>query len=102
MYQEEAEAYIQDISKPLKDAMQEFHALDGRKGLHPYKAIERRVRVAIAIRFGVNPDNQAITDADLRMLATEYASLGFDRRAPRPWTLPLIAYPMRITNYPCI
>ncbi len=59
-----AEAFIGDVSKPLKDLLPE------------YRVVEKRVEAAIAARFGL-PEKMpaAVKDADLVMLATEQRQL---------------------------
>jgi hypothetical protein len=55
-----AEAFIGDITRPLKQLLPEF------------KRIEANVQDAIIERFGMNPDyKQAVKEADLRVLAAE-------------------------------
>jgi hypothetical protein len=59
-----AEAFIGDITRPLKQLLPD------------YKAIERRVQEAIFVRFGLNPDLPSeVRDADLRVLAAEQSQI---------------------------
>ena len=85
------EAYVQDVSAPLKWAMRELAHES------PYDRIEHRVDLAIAKRFKLErPLPKEVRDADLRMLATEARALGFLEKAPQPWSLPLPPYDMEI------
>jgi hypothetical protein len=67
-----AEAYLQDLSSPLKLALQAL-------GMgNPYAELERRMVSAIAERFGLFPSqlhHPSIKYADLVMLATERRDL---------------------------
>jgi uncharacterized protein len=55
-----AEAFIGDITRPLKQLLPEF------------KRIEANVQDAIIERFGMNPEyREAVKEADLRVLAAE-------------------------------
>jgi hypothetical protein len=60
-----AEAFIGDVTRPLKSLLPE------------YKAIEKRIEAVIADRFGLGNacDHTQVKDADLRMLAAEQADL---------------------------
>lgn len=59
-----SEAYLGDVSSPLKQMLPE------------YKAIERRVEMAICARFGLPfPLHPSIKKADLQMLVTEKRDL---------------------------
>lgn len=70
-----SEAYIADVSAPLK----------GLPELSGYLAIEKRIQAMIYRRFGLDPDAVPpdVREADLRMLATEKAALL--REEPRSW-----------------
>ena len=60
-----AEAFIGDVTRPLKSLLPE------------YKAIERRIEEVIADRFALSDlcDHGLIKQADLRMLAAEQADM---------------------------
>ena len=61
-----SEAYLGDVSSPLKQMLSE------------YKIIERRVEDAIYARFGISPteeSNKAIKKADIILLGTEKRDL---------------------------
>lgn len=74
-----AEAYVQDITRPLKQV------------LEGHRAVEARVWEVIAERFGLPgllpPE---VKEADMRMLATEAEYLMLP--PPRPWNLPATPY----------
>ena len=66
-----AEAYVHDVSAPLKSAMRE---VEGRET--SYDIITHRVDAAISAKFGLtSPIPEAVRIADLRMLATEFDDL---------------------------
>lgn len=79
-----AEAYIGDVSTPLK------RAIRGEGQLSEYDVIEQRVEAAVLQRFlwrgaTMGDDVRAlIKRADMIALATEHAAL-FDGPPPRPW-----------------
>lgn len=80
------EAYIGDVSTPLK------RALRGEGTISEYDVIEARIAAAVARRFGrldaVAGFAELIKHADMIALATEHAEL-FDGPTPRPWGLEL-------------
>jgi 5'-deoxynucleotidase YfbR-like HD superfamily hydrolase len=68
-----AEAYIGDVSSPLKALLPE------------YKLIEKRIEAAIFTRFGLPPQiDRLVKEADMVMLATERRDLMPQNRAR--WT----------------
>jgi hypothetical protein len=89
------EAYLQDLSRPLKLAMRAFcHPYS------PYDIIEMNLDRVIAEHFGLErPLPFDVKIADTRMLATEAAELGFLDKAPHPWDLP-DRYPEKISPLP--
>lgn len=63
-----AEAFIGDVSKPLKDILPE------------YRVIEKRIETAVLGRFGLTPHlSPAVKEIDVRMLATEQRQLMHNR-----------------------
>jgi 5'-deoxynucleotidase YfbR-like HD superfamily hydrolase len=102
-----AEAYVGDVSTPLKRAMREISF-----GHFSYDQIEARVHKAIAARFGIHPPEVSplpdfrehcdalIKRADLIALATEHRDL-FNSPTPRSWGLELPdAWPGRVDPWP--
>lgn len=95
-----AEAYIGDVSTPLK------RALRGEGTVSEYDAIEHRITSAIDLRFGVlgSPARirmaaNFIKRADLIALATEHAQL-FTGPPPRSWGIELPQpWPYKITPW---
>lgn len=68
-----AEAYVQDISRPLKVAMRRVSGVP--KLITPYDEIERRVAAAVAERFGLSLaelEHPEVKRGDLVMLRTEW------------------------------
>jgi hypothetical protein len=89
-----AEAYIGDVSRPLKIAMRELAddlCTNSAYCFSPYDRITERFEQAIADKFslGDSCNDPAIKRADLIMLATEARDLGFLEKAFRSWNLPL-------------
>jgi hypothetical protein len=83
------EAYIADVSSPLKQAMRQLQG----GGVTPYDQIEAHVDSAIAQHFNLTrPLPEAVVEADLRMLATEARDLGLTWRAMRNWHLKCLPY----------
>ena len=84
-----AEAYMQDLSQPLKVAMRLIHK--DNNGKTAYDILENRMHQAVAERFGVDyPFPSPVKIADLRLLATEAEDLGF---GTLNWDLPEPRYP---------
>jgi hypothetical protein len=89
------EAYVQDVSAPLKWAMR------GSATNSAYDIVEARIDVTIAKQFGlIRPLPPEVKVADLRMLATEADDLGFLGGAPRSWRLSHARFPDRIECWP--
>lgn len=79
-----AEAYVGDVSAPLKRAMRGLGEGD------PYREIERRADAVIAKRFSLTrPLPAPVKVADMRMLATEKLMLG---KEAKPWELAFQPY----------
>lgn len=91
------EAYIGDVSTPLK------RALRGEGQLSEYDAIEERITRTIRDRFGLVWTDWALSivkRADLIALATEHAAL-FDGPTPRSWGFDLPQpWPYKIEPWP--
>jgi hypothetical protein len=87
-----AEAYVADVSRPLKEAMRQ--AADRRTDSEwtPYDYISERIECAVGQRFGVElvDLDPRVKHADLVMLATE--RVHFHGSAPRDWDLGVEAY----------
>ena len=83
------EAYVGDVSAPLKKAMRWLMATPS-----PYDIIEGDVWRVIAKRFNL-PEilPPEVKEADMRMLATEKKMLG---REPQSWNLNVEPYSMTI------
>lgn len=86
-----AEAYVNDLAKPLKDAMRSILASFEDEFVtyvpNPYDVIEARVATAISSAFGVSiedMESDAVKRADLAALVTEKRDLmGVE---PEDWT----------------
>lgn len=81
-----AEAFVGDVTAPLKRAMREL--CGGRPS--PFDEIEDRVATAVRIRFGLPlevsaEEAAAVREADMRALATEYRDVVGE--GERPWGL---------------
>lgn len=74
-----AEAYVADVSRPLKEAMRYYEAEPA------YDWINERVEIAVGARFGLDLVKLApeVKHADLVMLATE--RVHFHSSSPREW-----------------
>jgi hypothetical protein len=90
-----AEAYLSDIPRPLKP----HYRIEVAGRLWSFDEIELRLMTAIAAQFGITmPEPPEITQADLRMLATEKRDL---MEASERWTMldNVVPYAPRIV--PC-
>jgi hypothetical protein len=92
-----AEAYVGDVSRPLKDAMAE----EGDEWRGPYRRISERVDAAIAARFGVAVEDfhcAQVKEADVRMLMAEKRDLmpGGGRKWDAEWVKGWGPYPTPI------
>lgn len=91
-----AEAYIGDVSAPLKYAMAEVYG----DGDHPYAQIEDRIAAVVSNAFGLNPEmlhHPAVRQADLRMLMTERRDLM--HTAKLGWNISAEPYPTVIVPW---
>ena len=82
-----AEAYVADVSRPLKQAMRQ----NTGRPVSDYDWIAARAEDAIAAKFGVDLSDPQIAEADMRMLATERVHL--HHSPPRDWDLRAEPYP---------
>ena len=88
-----AEAYVGDVSAPLKYALREQDKKSGHYAKRSsYDVIEGRVQVGVARALGLSDEaraaaNDVVKQADLMMLAKE-AEILMKQPPPRPWTLP--------------
>lgn len=76
------EAYVGDMSAPMKAALPEVT-------LEPLRVLEMHVRGAISLHFGTSPQLQlspVVKGADLRILHDESAMLFGPK--PKPWNIP--------------
>lgn len=82
-----AEAYVTDVSRPLKVAMRDLAIYYDPDPVHVYDEIAERVEAAIGTKFGLDLVNldPAVKHADLVMLATE--RVHFHSSSPREWDL---------------
>jgi len=83
-----AEAYIGDMSRPLKSMLPQF------------KKIESRIMEAVIEKFHLEPINepQIVKDIDSGILATE--SFAIMKRHPQVWTLPYPPIEHEFSLYP--
>lgn len=96
-----AEAYVGDVSAPLKYAMRSI-ADDNGLNRSAYDVLEARVHDAVARAFGIDVhdmEHPEVKLADVRMLVTEKRDLmvGPD---PKPWELKVEPYEWRLYPWP--
>jgi hypothetical protein len=81
-----AEAYVGDVSQPLKSMLPDF------------REVERRVEAAVREAFGLEPPMpEEVRRADSRMLVTE--ALQLLGPPPRPWGVDAEPYDVEITSW---
>ena len=90
-----AEAYISDVTAPVKEAMRALQGSWHGSRRSPFDVIEDGIARAIAERFHLRfPWPPSVKRADLVLLATEARDLMAP--PPQPWGLPYEALPGRI------
>ena len=90
-----AEAYLADVSRPVKHAM---WVHDPARGQEPFDAVEARVLAAICAGLGVaTVDYANVAQADTILLATEARDLMAP--PPEPWDLGVAPLPERIVPW---
>lgn len=86
------EAYVGDMSRPLKMALRSF---SGAKNTSPYDEIEARVERAVRAKFGLGEksedEKRAVTEVDMRLVMTEKDLLG---KAPQDWEVDAQPFPL--------
>lgn len=80
-----AEAYVTDVSRPLKEAMRATDRVSNGLAVTAYDRLAWRVEEAIGNRFGLDLVNlhPTVKAADMTMLATERVHL--HHSAPKEW-----------------
>lgn len=73
-----AEAYIGDVSRPMKQAMRRLCPTD-----NPLDVMEERIEAVVQRKFGFSMKPASVAAADMQALAAESAELFVD--GPRDW-----------------
>jgi hypothetical protein len=79
LFHDAAEAYVQDLTRPIKRALRDLGQFDG------FKALDAAVQAAIEAKFGLSPIPREVIEADTAICALEREVLHPRAQA---WDLP--------------